>query len=42
MGSFFKGVFGLRNHFIQNMVLHHGSISQIWWDDFMLILVLTK
>jgi hypothetical protein len=26
-------VFGLRNHFIQNMVLHPGSIPQIWWDD---------
>jgi hypothetical protein len=26
-------VFGLRNHFIQNVVLHHGSIPQIWWDD---------
>jgi hypothetical protein len=28
-----KGVFGLRNHSIQNKVVHHGSISQIWWDD---------
>jgi hypothetical protein len=28
-----KGVFGLRNHFIQNVVVHHGSIPQIWWDD---------
>jgi hypothetical protein len=27
------GVFGLRNHFIQNVVVHHGSILQIWWDD---------
>jgi hypothetical protein len=30
---YFYGVFGLRNHFIQNVVVHHGSISQIWWDD---------
>jgi hypothetical protein len=21
------------NHFIQNEVVHHGSIPQIWWDD---------
>uniref|UniRef100_A0A804PV00 WAT1-related protein n=1 Tax=Zea mays TaxID=4577 RepID=A0A804PV00_MAIZE len=29
------GVFGLRNHFIQNVVVHHESITQIWWDDLM-------
>jgi hypothetical protein len=28
-----KRVFGSRNHFIQNVVVHHGSIPQIWWDD---------
>jgi hypothetical protein len=28
-----KGVFGLKNHFIQNVVVHHGSIPQICWDD---------
>jgi hypothetical protein len=28
-----KGVFGLRNHYIQIEVVHHGFISQIWWDD---------
>jgi hypothetical protein len=28
-----KGVFGLRNHFIQIEVVHYGFISQIWWDD---------
>jgi hypothetical protein len=27
-------VFGLMNHSIQNEVVHHGSIPQIWWDDF--------
>jgi hypothetical protein len=27
------GVFGLRNHSIQNEVMHHGSIPQIWWND---------
>jgi hypothetical protein len=27
------GVFGLRNHFIQNVVVHHGFIPQIWCDD---------
>jgi hypothetical protein len=21
------------NHYIQNEVVHHGSIPQIWWDD---------
>jgi hypothetical protein len=26
-------VFGLMNHSIQNEVVHHGSIPQIWWDD---------
>jgi hypothetical protein len=26
-------VFGLRNHSIQNEVVHHESIPQIWWDD---------
>jgi hypothetical protein len=26
-------VFGLRNHFIQNVVVHHESIPQICWDD---------
>jgi hypothetical protein len=26
------GVFGLRNHSIQN-VMYHGFITQIWWDD---------
>jgi hypothetical protein len=26
-------VFGLMNHSIQNEVVHHESISQIWWDD---------
>jgi hypothetical protein len=25
-------VFGLMNHYIQNEVVHHGFISQIWWD----------
>jgi hypothetical protein len=28
-----KGVFGLRNYSIQNVVVHHGFIPQIWWDD---------
>jgi hypothetical protein len=28
-----KGVFGLRNHYIQIEVVHHGFIPQIWWDD---------
>jgi hypothetical protein len=28
-----KGVFGLRNHFIQDEVMNHKSIPQIWWDD---------
>jgi hypothetical protein len=27
-------MFGLMNHSIQNEVVHHGSIPQIWWDDF--------
>jgi hypothetical protein len=27
------GVFGLINHSIQNVVVHHGFIPQIWWDD---------
>jgi hypothetical protein len=27
-------VFGLMNHSIQNEVVYHGSIPQIWWDDF--------
>jgi hypothetical protein len=26
-------VFGLMNHSIQNEVMHHGSIPQIWWDE---------
>jgi hypothetical protein len=26
-------VFGLMNQSIQNEVVHHGSIPQIWWDD---------
>jgi hypothetical protein len=26
-------VFGLMNHSIQNEVVHHEFISQIWWDD---------
>jgi hypothetical protein len=26
------GVFGLRNHYIQIKVVHHGFIPQIWWD----------
>jgi hypothetical protein len=26
-------VFDLMNHSIQNEVVHHESISQIWWDD---------
>jgi hypothetical protein len=26
-------VFGLMNHSIQNEVVHHGYIPQIWWDD---------
>jgi hypothetical protein len=30
---FSKGVLGLRNHFIQNKVVHHVSIPQILWDD---------
>jgi hypothetical protein len=30
--SFSKGVFGLRNHFIQDEVMHHESIPQIWSD----------
>jgi hypothetical protein len=25
-----KGVFGLRNHYIQIEVMHHGFIPQIW------------
>jgi hypothetical protein len=28
-----KGVFGLRNHYIQIEVVHRGFIPQIWWDD---------
>jgi hypothetical protein len=28
-----KEVFGLRNHSIQDDVVHHGSIAQILWDD---------
>ena len=28
-------MFGLMNHSIQNEVVHHGSIPQIWWDDLM-------
>jgi hypothetical protein len=28
-----KGVFGLRNHYIQIEVVHHEFIPQIWWDD---------
>jgi hypothetical protein len=28
-----KGVFGLKNHSIQNIVVHHRFIPQIWWDD---------
>ena len=30
---FLYEVFGLMNHYIQNEVVHHGSIPQIWWDD---------
>lgn len=26
------GVFGLRNHSIQDEMVHHESIPQIWWD----------
>jgi hypothetical protein len=26
-------MFGLMNHSIQNKVVHHESIPQIWWDD---------
>jgi hypothetical protein len=26
-------VFDWRNHFIQNVVVQHGSISQIWWNE---------
>jgi hypothetical protein len=29
-------VFVLRNHTIQIKVVHHGFISQIWWDDYIL------
>jgi hypothetical protein len=29
----FYEVFGLMNHSIQNEVVHHGSIPQIWWND---------
>jgi hypothetical protein len=28
-----KGVFGLRNHYIQIEMVHHEFIPQIWWDD---------
>jgi hypothetical protein len=28
-----KGLFGLRNHYIQIEVVHHGFIPQILWDD---------
>jgi hypothetical protein len=28
-----RGVFGLRNHFIQIEVVHYEFISQIWWDN---------
>jgi hypothetical protein len=27
------GVFGLRNHSVQNEVMHYGCILQNWWDD---------
>jgi hypothetical protein len=27
------GVFGLRNYSIQNNMVHHKYISQIWWYD---------
>jgi hypothetical protein len=30
---FINKVFGLKNHSIQNEVMHHESIPQIWWDD---------
>jgi hypothetical protein len=30
----FYEVFGLMNHSIQNEVVYHGSIPQIWWDAF--------
>jgi hypothetical protein len=26
-------LFGLMNHSIQNKMVHHESIPQIWWDD---------
>jgi hypothetical protein len=25
-------IFGLRNHSVQNNVVHHEFIPQIWWD----------
>jgi hypothetical protein len=28
-----NGVFGLRNHSIQDKIVSHKSISQIWWDN---------
>jgi hypothetical protein len=28
-----KGMFGLRNHYIQIKVVYHGFIPQIWWND---------
>jgi hypothetical protein len=40
--SDYEIMFGLRNHSIQNEMVHHGPIPQIWWDDSFLILVLTN
>jgi hypothetical protein len=28
-----KGVFGLRNYYIQIKVVHHEFIPQIWWNN---------
>jgi hypothetical protein len=33
-GQFIYEVFGLMNHSIQNKMVHHEFISQIWWDNF--------
>jgi hypothetical protein len=33
VGDLLRRVFGLRNHCIQIEVIHHGFISQIWWND---------
>jgi hypothetical protein len=32
MCLFLNGAFSLKNHSIQNKVVHHDSIRQIWWD----------